>query len=42
MIQLKFNTRRQRLLAKMAPANAAVIFYALKVTCSAYSNYSYR
>ncbi|NIH15669.1 Xaa-Pro aminopeptidase [Serratia symbiotica] len=42
MTQQKFNTRRQALLAKMAPASAAVIFSAPEMTRSADSNYPYR
>ncbi|NIG88326.1 Xaa-Pro aminopeptidase [Serratia symbiotica] len=42
MTQQKFNTRRRMLLAKMAPASAAVIFSAPEVTRSADSNYPYR
>ncbi|MCP1065920.1 Xaa-Pro aminopeptidase [Serratia symbiotica] len=42
MTQQKFNIRRRMLLAKMAPASAAVIFSAPEVTRSADSNYPYR
>ncbi|MCX2958454.1 MAG: aminopeptidase P N-terminal domain-containing protein, partial [Serratia symbiotica] len=42
MTQQKFNTRRRTLLAKMAPASAAVILSAPEVTRSADSNYPYR
>lgn len=42
MTQQKFNTRRRTLLAKMAPASAAVIFSSPEVTRSADSNYPYR
>ncbi|EQA4238104.1 Xaa-Pro aminopeptidase [Serratia marcescens] len=42
MTQQEFNNRRQALLAKMAPASAAVIFSAPETTRSADSDYPYR
>ncbi|MDW5502053.1 Xaa-Pro aminopeptidase [Pseudomonas lundensis] len=42
MIQQEFNNRRQALLAKMAPASAAIIFSAPEATRSADTEYPYR
>ncbi len=42
MTQQEFHNRRQALLAKMAPASAAVIFAALEATRNADSEYPYR
>jgi Xaa-Pro aminopeptidase len=42
MTQQEFNSRRQALLAKMAPASAAIIFSAPEATRSADTEYPYR